>query len=226
MNKKEKESRSEIKRASGIIEVWQEVKPGIARVLIPIVRKLGKNWWEFPGGTVASEDFAFEARRESSEEIGLIIPPEESSFIEIPRDHFREFLGYQFEVELGDSGKKIISVPIIYRFVTSNLPEITLNASGDEESDDWAWIDMTPVYGTRFREIAQQIFSMSDSSQINLYRNSEDPKILSWLLDSKDSPSVEIHPSELMVKALSEYFIWIKDNVPVQAEFGGLRVGN
>ena len=54
----------------------------------------------------------------------------------------------------------------------------------------------------------------------------EDPKILSWLLDSKDSPSVEIHPSELMVKALSEYFIWIKDNVPVQAEFGGLRVGN
>lgn len=104
------------------------------------------------------------------------------------------------------------------------MPEIKLNAYGDLESDDYRWIDMTPLYGSDYRNTARQIAQvLSSSSTISLYQNINDPKILSW--DRvKMMPQEDLIFSELSRKALGQYAGWIMENVPDRVEFRGLRI--
>lgn len=102
MSKKEEGNQESAKiekldRPLGIVEVWQEIEAGKARVLVPVIHKISKNWWEFPGGKPEIPDnqvklitSATEAFSEIYEEIGLIIPPRAEEIV-ISGDPFQVF---------------------------------------------------------------------------------------------------------------------------------------
>lgn len=223
----EKQTFNELVRPMGIVEVWLETEPGKARVMVPIIHKKGKAWWEIPGGRTTLKDDRkeidpdMEATQEVFEETGLIIP-ENAEKIEIPlAPHF--ILG-DFTVGDRQKNRVINSIPMLYRYAVKELPGITLNAFGHIEADDYRWIDMTALYGSEFRNVYRQVNYAARQTTTSLFVDPANPKV-TLLAGSIESYRVEhFRLSDITRKALGLYAFWIMDNVPSQAEFRGLRV--
>lgn len=224
----ESQPMEELVRPLGIVEVWQDLGDGKARVFVPIIHKPSKKWWEFPGGRTTVNidrdkiDPEFEAIHEVFEETGLIIP-QDAEKIKIPLTSL-QFITEKHQVKDKKKNRTIRSMPMIFRFAVSELlPEITLNLYGAFEADDYRWIDMTPLYFSDSRDTARHIEEEMKNPFVTLFRDSADPSIRVW--SSNESKSIEhFRLSEVTRKAIDVYSFWIMDNVPIPADFRGLRV--
>ena len=217
----------EIDRPLGIVEVWWETEPGKARVMLSIIRRVGKAWWEFPGGRSVSTDNGvefdpdLEALQEIFEETGLTIP-DTAERINIPLIPY--FTKGDFTV--ADSQKKRIinSIPMLYRYAVKELPEIKLNAQGNIEADDFRWIDVTSLYGSEFRDIYMLLNVIKNQTTTNLSIDPVNPKINLLKVNLETDNVEQFTFSDITRKALGLYAFWVMGNVPTQAEFCGLTV--
>jgi 8-oxo-dGTP pyrophosphatase MutT (NUDIX family) len=221
----------EIIRPVGIVEVWQNIGRGKARILVPIFHKPGKDWWEFPGGGVSAvndlvrDNIVGEARREIFEESGLTIP-DQAETIEIPFSRER-FLADTLELVDGKKGRVIQTKPVIFRFVCGDqLPEIELNKSGDIEVDDYRWLDMTSFYrADQYRDVLSLIKETFQSGNLTAFPSSQDNKVLTWKPTGDQDQKSVLNLSDISRKAIFDYASWIMENIPTyNVEFQGLRV--
>lgn len=165
----------------------------------------------FPG----KPNFIAEAERELFEETGLVIPESaEKRLIEKNAQLFVAGVCSIFEKEIN---RQIQSVPVIFRFKSTDLPIIILNKEGVVEADVYFWLNMSPLYSSsEYRPANQHIGKAIQSSEISFQTDPLNTKILNWPIEEGSQLNTDLLLSEVTRNATAEYVFWIMENVSVQ----------